>query len=382
MKAKAAVFMGANVPFEVREFEITDTPAGYGRSELIASGICGTDVHFHNGKLSVAAPTIIGHEFVGRLVDLNGEEGKRYGLKKGDRVIADIAVPCGECLLCKSGDDANCVRMRVTNGGSIETPALPVRRLYARELHAAYQPHPDPRATGRGNGLHIRLPGADRHARVRARGARRRGSCGYPYGGRAGLGPVGTYAVMYLKAMGVKQVFAITAGTNARREELAKSLGASEVFNLSRTGAAQVNESIVKASGGLGADLAFEASGRARGGAAGHGTSQKPRRLSRAGAVFQQRQRRHCAPTHHFQSAAYHRFFAVFGERRAGLSLLFARASRTARKDPRTRKPLSSGRGQQSLSRRKVGKPTLKLYWFDKKIPRRAVGGFFFVLAA
>lgn len=55
MKAKAAVFMGANVPFEVREFEITDTPAGYGRSELIASGICGTDVHFHNGKLSVAA---------------------------------------------------------------------------------------------------------------------------------------------------------------------------------------------------------------------------------------------------------------------------------------------------------------------------------------
>ena len=61
--------------------------------------------------------------------------------------------------------------------------------------------------------------------------------------------------------MGVKHVFAITAGTNARREELAKSLGASEVFNLSRTGAAQINEGIVKASGGLGADLAFEASG-------------------------------------------------------------------------------------------------------------------------
>ena len=32
MKAKAAVFMGANVPFEVREFEITDTPAGYDRN--------------------------------------------------------------------------------------------------------------------------------------------------------------------------------------------------------------------------------------------------------------------------------------------------------------------------------------------------------------
>ena len=41
MKATAAVFMGANEPFEIREFEVTATPAGYGRSTLIASGICG-----------------------------------------------------------------------------------------------------------------------------------------------------------------------------------------------------------------------------------------------------------------------------------------------------------------------------------------------------
>ena len=28
MKAKAAVFMGAQKPFEVREFEVTETPRG------------------------------------------------------------------------------------------------------------------------------------------------------------------------------------------------------------------------------------------------------------------------------------------------------------------------------------------------------------------
>ena len=67
MKAKAAVFMGAEKPFDIREFDVTETPSGYGRSELIASGVCGTDVHFHNGTLSVNAPTVIGHEFVGRL---------------------------------------------------------------------------------------------------------------------------------------------------------------------------------------------------------------------------------------------------------------------------------------------------------------------------
>ena len=67
MKAKAAVFMGPEKDFEVREFEVTATPKGYGRSDLIASGICGTDVHMHRGKLAVAAPSIIGHEFVGKM---------------------------------------------------------------------------------------------------------------------------------------------------------------------------------------------------------------------------------------------------------------------------------------------------------------------------
>lgn len=29
----------------------------------------GTDIHIHNGKLSVQPPTVIGHEFVGKLED-------------------------------------------------------------------------------------------------------------------------------------------------------------------------------------------------------------------------------------------------------------------------------------------------------------------------
>ena len=106
MKAKAAVFMGEKRPFEIREFEITEPPKGYAQLELIASGICGTDIHMHNGKLAVAAPSIIGHEFIGRISAADPEEAASFGLQIGDNVIADIAVPCGECLLCKSGDDA------------------------------------------------------------------------------------------------------------------------------------------------------------------------------------------------------------------------------------------------------------------------------------
>lgn len=117
--------MGEKKPFEIREFEITKPPKGYAQMKLIASGICGTDIHMHNGKLAVAAPSIIGHEFIGRISDADPEEAASFGLKIGDNVIADIAVPCGECLLCKSGDGANCVNMKVTNGGSIdEAPYL------------------------------------------------------------------------------------------------------------------------------------------------------------------------------------------------------------------------------------------------------------------
>ena len=54
---------------EIREFPVTATPAGYGRSDLIASGVCGTDLHSWRGTLAVSTPSIIGHEFVGKLTD-------------------------------------------------------------------------------------------------------------------------------------------------------------------------------------------------------------------------------------------------------------------------------------------------------------------------
>lgn len=261
MKAKAAVFMGAGKEFEVREFEVTKTPAGYGRSTLIASGICGTDVHFHKGTLSVGAPTIIGHEFVGKLEDCDPAEAAKHGLAIGDNVIADIAVPCGECLLCKSGDDANCVNMGLTNGGSIEEAPY----LYGGYTEVNYTPltnlvkipaELDPTMTAT-----FACPGPTAiHAFRLAEQA------GVKIGKDTvavvqGLGPVGCFAVIYLKAMGVKKLYAITAGDNKKREELALKLGADEVLNLTREGTEAITAKLSAENGGLGVDLCFEASG-------------------------------------------------------------------------------------------------------------------------
>ena len=76
-----------------------------------------------------------------------------------------------------------------------------------------------------------------------------------------GLGPVGMFALMYLKAIGVKRVFAVTSGKNEERDKIAYRLGAERVFALSRQSADEIDDILRAETGGLGVDLAFEASG-------------------------------------------------------------------------------------------------------------------------
>lgn len=263
-KAKAAVFMGIGQPFDIREFDVTATPAGYGRSTLIASGVCGTDLHFYRGGLLIDPPTVIGHEFVGKLEDCNPAEAEAYGLAVGDNVIADIAVPCGECLLCKTGDDANCVNMGVTNGGSIEeapylwggyaevnyTPLANLVKIPA-ELNptaVAVFACPGPTAMHAFRlGEQAGLKWEEIHSAV-----------------VQGGGPVGAYAVMYLKAMGVDRVYAIINRADPVRQAMLRKLGADEVFTLATEGAEAVTKRLQAENGGLGVDLCYEASGSPR----------------------------------------------------------------------------------------------------------------------
>ena len=69
------------------------------------------------------------------------------------------------------------------------------------------------------------------------------------------------FAVMYLKQMGVQNVYAVTASKHQHREELAVKFGADKVFCLSEQGEEAVFDVIKKSNNGLGVDLCFEASG-------------------------------------------------------------------------------------------------------------------------
>ena len=259
MNAKAAIFTGAGQPMEIREFPITATPAGYGRSDLIASGVCGTDLHFYRGTLAVGTPSIIGHEFVGKLTDCDPAEAEQYGLTIGDNVIADIAVPCGECLLCKTGDDANCVNMGVTNGGSIEEAPY----LWGGYTEVNYTPLSNL----------VKIPeGLDPTAVAVFACPGPTAMHAFRLGAQAGLdwaqirvavvqgaGPVGSYAAMYMKAMGVPTVYVIAKNVSAEREALLRKMGVDEVYDLATD--AHITEKLQAENGGLGVDLCYEASG-------------------------------------------------------------------------------------------------------------------------
>ncbi len=260
-KAKLAVFMNANEPFIIEEFEVASPAPGKALLTLEASGVCGTDVHIHNGKLGGPGPKMIGHEFVGRIAEISDEDSKKSGLSVGDVAIVDIACPCGECELCKSGDDANCVRMKATNtgnpydaphfhGGYGEVSYAPVTNLI--KVPASLDPVavcvfacPGPTA------LHaFRL--AER-ANVDVKASK--------VAVVQGAGPVGSMAIAYLASLGIEHVVAVDFNTSAEKAELIKALGATEIIDLAKTEDAELVARIKELSGGLGADLVFEASG-------------------------------------------------------------------------------------------------------------------------
>ena len=92
-KAKAAVIVAANEPFEIREYDILKPEKGMCGMELIASGVCGTDIHIQEGKLGPVGTQIIGHEFIGRLDAIDPVEGLTYGLKKGEMFLWTSRAP-------------------------------------------------------------------------------------------------------------------------------------------------------------------------------------------------------------------------------------------------------------------------------------------------
>jgi 2-desacetyl-2-hydroxyethyl bacteriochlorophyllide A dehydrogenase len=79
-----------------------------------ASGICGSDLHIYHGRVKMEPGFTIGHEFVGRVVDI-GDAVTRVAV--GDRVCGCFHTACGTCFYCMRGVYQKCDRVRVFGHG-------------------------------------------------------------------------------------------------------------------------------------------------------------------------------------------------------------------------------------------------------------------------
>jgi threonine dehydrogenase-like Zn-dependent dehydrogenase len=115
---KVALFTGCNKPLTIAEYPVVAPAAEQALLKLTCSGICGTDVHIHEGFLGMPdMPLVIGHEFSGTVEQLGStpmRDGLGTPLAAGDPVIACVAVPCGQCFNCKRGETASCLAFGVT----------------------------------------------------------------------------------------------------------------------------------------------------------------------------------------------------------------------------------------------------------------------------
>lgn len=103
LKAEAVVLRRFQAPLDMETVEIPPLASGQILVQVEAAGVCGSDVHMWHGRdPRTPLPIILGHEGVGRVVDIAGVKLDIYGkqLRPGDRIIWERGVTCGQCHAC------------------------------------------------------------------------------------------------------------------------------------------------------------------------------------------------------------------------------------------------------------------------------------------
>jgi D-arabinose 1-dehydrogenase-like Zn-dependent alcohol dehydrogenase len=72
-----------------------------------ACGVCGSDLTIIHGGLKTTLPRTLGHEIAGTVAEV-GADCKSATV--GMRVVVYIAIGCGECKPCRSGEEFCCIR--------------------------------------------------------------------------------------------------------------------------------------------------------------------------------------------------------------------------------------------------------------------------------
>jgi D-arabinitol dehydrogenase (NADP+) len=113
------------------DLDVPEPGPGEVRLAVRSTGVCGTDVHLHQGEFGPVYPLTPGHEVVGEVVELgDGVES----LTTGQVVAVDNMVPCGSCPDCQRAQPAFCRFLRAFGvtapGGFAEFMVAPATRCH------------------------------------------------------------------------------------------------------------------------------------------------------------------------------------------------------------------------------------------------------------
>ena len=110
---RAVTFMGPH-KMEVRDQGYPQLVDPHGRKiehaailKLVATNICGSDLHIYNGRFAAPTGMLMGHENTGEVVEIGSQV--QY-LKKGDLCSVPFNVACGTCRNCKERHTDVCLR--------------------------------------------------------------------------------------------------------------------------------------------------------------------------------------------------------------------------------------------------------------------------------
>ncbi len=257
---RAVVMTAPRAPLELCRLPAPRPAPGGAILEMVASEVCGTDVHLHHGRLAgVPYPIIPGHVSVGRVLETGGPLTDADGNEVGvGRLVTfyDVFGTCGACWHCLVAKAAT---------------RCPQRRVYGI-------------TTGLDDGLlggwaeRIELKPGVRVLPL-PEGVRVEdfmgGGCGLPTGFHAveragialgdtvvvqGSGPVGLNALVFAELAGALRV--LVTGAPAARLAEARRLGAEDVLDVSEVAdpAARVRW-VRERTEERGADVVIEASG-------------------------------------------------------------------------------------------------------------------------
>ncbi len=215
-------------------------------------GICGSDVYeYSDGPFIIPtqnphpltgkmAPIILGHEFSGEAIEVG--EGVTH-IRPGDPVGVHACIVCNDCYWCKKGITNFCLRLGSTglcdDGGFAEYVLVPGYACFRLPQGVSYEA-----------GSFVEPICVAIHASKRGR--IEPGSIVAVIG----TGPIGLLVLQAAKAAGASKIYGIEK--LPKRRELAKILGATEVFD---PGAVDVGKEIHKRTEGIRVDVAFDCAG-------------------------------------------------------------------------------------------------------------------------